>query len=108
MTIGGTTGGCPRVLKHNDLRGLSMANWVTCTRKVDETPIYLNLETAMWLRWNEDEEVTIVMWSSKNGELVRVLEKPEEIFEKIGQIPQQAKLAADTAGSTKRRRQPSS
>jgi hypothetical protein len=79
-----------------------MANWVLCTRKVDETPIYLNLDAAIWLRWHEDEEVTIVMWSSKNGELVRVLETPDEIFEKLGHIPQSAKGDSARVNAEKR------
>jgi hypothetical protein len=88
-----------------------MANWVICTRKVDQAPIYINLDAVMWLRWNEDEELTVLTWSSKNGEIVRVLEKPEEIFAKAEQIRQPTtgdNAAASTQRSTRGRRQSSS
>jgi hypothetical protein len=57
-----------------------MANLVKCTRKIDETPIYLNLDTVMWLRWNEDENFTIVSWAAHQENVVRVLERPEDIL----------------------------
>lgn len=76
-----------------------VANWVKCTRRVDEKPIYVNLDTAMTVRWNEDEKFTVVMWSK--DDLVRVLETLEEILEKIGQSPQQANAIVSTA--TKKR-----
>ena len=59
----------------------------------------MNLDTAMTVRWNEDEKFTVVMWSK--DDLVRVLETPEEILEKIGQSPQQANAIVSTA--TKKR-----
>lgn len=67
-----------------------MANWVKCTRKIDEKPIYVNLDTPMTMRWNEDEEFSVVMWSK--DDLVRVLETPEEILEKFGQSPRRANV----------------
>jgi hypothetical protein len=63
-----------------------MANWVKCTRKLNGTPFYMNLDLARWLRWNQDEQVTFVTLSERKGDLVRVLETPEQIFEAIGQI----------------------
>ena len=46
----------------------------------------MNLDLARWLRWNQDEQVTFVTLSERKGDLVRVLETPEQIFEAIGQI----------------------
>jgi hypothetical protein len=63
-----------------------MANWVKCTRKLDGTPFYVNLDFARWLRWNQKEQVTIVTLSGRKGDLVRVLERPEQIFQKVGEI----------------------
>ena len=57
-----------------------MANWVRCTRKVDNEPIYLNLDTTEWLRWNETEKFTIVAWPGGKENIVRVLEHPDDIF----------------------------
>ena len=65
-----------------------MANWVKCTRKFDGTPFYVNLELARHLRWNPDEQVTVVTLSERKGDLVRVLETPEQIFEEMGRIRQ--------------------
>ena len=67
-----------------------MANWVICTRKLDATPLYLNLDAAVCLRWNNDEQVTVVTWSGTKGDLIRVLETPEQIFKKVGQIAHHA------------------
>ena len=51
-----------------------------CKGKVDGAPLYLNPVAVTSLRWNKDEEVTVTSWSIK-GDLVRVPEGPEQIFE---------------------------
>jgi hypothetical protein len=63
-----------------------MTNWVKCTRKLDATPFYMNIDVARWLRWNEEEQITIVTLSERKGDIVRVLETPEQIFEMTGRI----------------------
>jgi hypothetical protein len=64
-----------------------MAIWVQCARKTDGTLIYLNLDNAIWLRRNEDEDFTAVSWTSGYSEnIVRVVETPEEIFKKIDSL----------------------
>ncbi len=58
-----------------------MAVWVQCTRKADNSPIYLNLDNAIWLRWNEEERFTAVSWTNGLMEaIVRVTETPDEIL----------------------------
>ena len=57
-----------------------MSNWTTCTRKSDEEPIYLNLDTVERMRWNEAEGCTVVVWPGGKDNFVRVLERPEEIL----------------------------
>jgi hypothetical protein len=62
----------------------SVAIWIQCTRKTDGTLIYLNLDNAIWLRWNEEEGFTAVSWISGRSEhIVRVVETPEKIFKKV-------------------------
>jgi hypothetical protein len=64
-----------------------MAIWVQCARKTDGTLIYLNLDNAIWLRRNEDEDFTAVSWISGYSEnIVRVVETPEEIFKKVASL----------------------
>ena len=62
-----------------------MAKWVKCTRKLDGQSLYMNLDFARLLRWNEDEQVTVVTLSERQGDVVRVLETPEQIFQGVGQ-----------------------
>jgi len=57
-----------------------VANWVRCTHKVDNEPIYLNLDTMKWLKWNQIEKFTIVAWPGGEENIVRVLEHPDDIF----------------------------
>ena len=60
-----------------------MANWVECIRVADGSPIYLNLDNAIWLRWNDEEHFTAVSWVNGLTEaIVRVKETPEEIFKR--------------------------
>jgi hypothetical protein len=57
-----------------------MANWVKCTRKADEAPIYLNLDTVMFLKWNELDGFTLVLLPGGKQNTIRVLERPEDIL----------------------------
>ena len=57
-----------------------MAKWVKCTRKADSAPIYLNLEAAMTLRWNDAEAFTVVALPGGNENHMRVLEHPDDLF----------------------------
>jgi len=57
-----------------------MAQWVRCTRKLDSTEIFINLDTVTWLRRSEDDSFTFISWAQGDENLVRVLERPEQIF----------------------------
>ena len=57
-----------------------MANWTKCTRKADNTPIYLNLDTALCLRWNEADNFTVVTLPGGKDFLIRVLEHPDDLL----------------------------
>jgi hypothetical protein len=64
-----------------------MAVWVQCTRKTDDSPVYLNLDNAIWLRWNEEERFTAVSWINGLTEtIVRVTETPDEIFSRADPV----------------------
>jgi hypothetical protein len=57
-----------------------MAHWVKCTRRSDNTPIYINLETVSWLRWNDEEGFTAISWARGEDNIIRARERPNEIF----------------------------
>ncbi len=57
-----------------------MANWIKCTRKADKTPIYVNIDTAMSMRWNENEHATVIAHAGGDIDAVKVAERPEEIL----------------------------
>jgi len=57
-----------------------MATWVKCTRRVDSKPIYLNLDVATSLRWDDEQNFTVVSLAPGKENIVRVLEHPDEIF----------------------------
>jgi hypothetical protein len=57
-----------------------MASWVKCTRKSDNAPIFLNLDAAMTLRWNDAEAFTVVALPGGNENNIRVLEHPDDLF----------------------------
>ena len=60
-----------------------MAHWIKCTRISDHTAIYINLETASWLRWNDEEGFTAVSWTQREENIVRVWERPEQLIEAL-------------------------
>jgi hypothetical protein len=54
---------------------------------VDPKPIYLNLDDAIWLRWNDEDNFTAVSWINGLTEtIVRVRETPDEIFSKVASL----------------------
>jgi hypothetical protein len=57
-----------------------MANWVKCTRKADKTAIFVNVDIAMSIRWSESDHATIVAYAGGDIDLVKVLERPEDIL----------------------------
>jgi hypothetical protein len=57
-----------------------MANWIKCSRKSDSAPMYLNLDTAMTLRWNDSEAFTVVGLPGGDENYIRVLESPDDLF----------------------------
>ena len=57
-----------------------MANWVKCTHKGDEKTIYVNVDTAMSMRWIESDNATIIAYPGGENDVVRVLERPENIL----------------------------
>jgi hypothetical protein len=56
------------------------ASWVECTRKADNTRIYLNMDAVRWLRWDEAGKFTIIAWSSGPKNAIRILESPSELL----------------------------
>ena len=57
-----------------------MATWIKCTRKSDNLPIYLNLDSALYLRWNGDEGFTAVLLPPGGKEsILRILEHPDDL-----------------------------
>ena len=58
-----------------------MAEWIRCTRKLDGSPVYINLDTVKWLRRNEEEDFTAISWATGDENIVRVLEYPEDILQ---------------------------
>jgi hypothetical protein len=53
---------------------------VKCTRLADKAEIYINLDTVMHLRWNEEKSFTVITWPGAKENLVRVTEHPDEIL----------------------------
>ena len=53
---------------------------VKCTRLADQAEMYLNLDTVMWLRWNDEKACTAITWPGAKEHLVRVTEHPDEIL----------------------------
>jgi hypothetical protein len=76
-----------RAIRANHIGDKSMAIWVECTRNTDASLIYLNLDNAIWLRWNDEEHFTAVSWINGLTEtMVRVRETPDEIFSKVASL----------------------
>lgn len=59
-----------------------MANWVKCTSS--NGAVYINVETAAALSWNENFQLTVVSFAN-DEEPVHVRETPEEILRRAGE-----------------------
>jgi hypothetical protein len=54
-------------------------NWVKCT-DMRKQPIFVNIENATTILWNEVEKASIVAFASGGGDSIKVLEKPEAVI----------------------------
>ncbi len=54
-------------------------NWVKCT-DMRKQPIYVNIENATSILWNEIEKASIIAFASSGGESIKVIEQPEAII----------------------------
>jgi hypothetical protein len=54
-------------------------NWVKCT-DMRKQPIFVNIENATTILWNEVEKASIVAFASSGGDSIKVLEKPEAVI----------------------------
>ena len=57
-----------------------MANWVKCTHKGDENAVYVNVDSAMSMKWIESDNATIIAFAGGENDAVRVLQRPEDIL----------------------------
>jgi hypothetical protein len=55
----------------------TVSDWVRCTNSLTGGPVYLNLEAAMSVLWNESEGCTIIAFPGGEEDVFRVVEKPE-------------------------------
>ena len=65
-----------------------MAHWIKCTLRPDGGLISINLEAASSLHWNDDGKFTSISWINTKESIVRVAERPEELLESVGEIPE--------------------
>ncbi|MGB7101931.1 MAG: hypothetical protein WBD95_24585 [Xanthobacteraceae bacterium] len=61
-----------------------MASWVKCTRKVDNALLYVNLDLAVSVRWNDLEGFTAVSFGGGKENTVRILEHPDDLVKAEG------------------------
>ena len=54
-------------------------NWVKCT-DMRKQPIFVNIENATTILWNEVEKASTVAFASSGGDSIKVLEKPEAVI----------------------------
>jgi hypothetical protein len=54
-------------------------NWVKCT-DMRKQPIYVNIENATSILWNETEKASIIAFASTGGDSIKVIEQPEAII----------------------------
>ncbi len=57
-----------------------MATWIKCTRKADIMPVYVNIDTAMSIRWSENDHATIIAHAGGDIDSIKVIETPEQIL----------------------------
>jgi hypothetical protein len=60
-----------------------MANWVKCTRHDNGEKIYIQLDNAMSLSWNEADGGTDVVFPGGGDDVILVKERPEELLEGV-------------------------
>jgi hypothetical protein len=56
-----------------------MARWIRLTAKRGD-PIYVNLDNALTIHWNEHDNASVVVFAGASDALT-VQEKPEQILE---------------------------
>jgi hypothetical protein len=54
-------------------------NWVKCT-DMHNRPIYVNIENATSIHWNEIEKSSIIAFANIGGDTIEVIEPPEAII----------------------------
>jgi hypothetical protein len=54
-------------------------NWVKCT-DMHNRPIYVNIENATSILWNEIEKSSIIAFANIGGDTIEVIEPPEAII----------------------------
>ena len=54
-------------------------NWVKCTDMRNQ-PIFVNIENATSILWNEIEKASIIAFTSSGGDSIKVIEQPEAII----------------------------
>ena len=54
-------------------------NWVKCT-DTRKQPIYVNIENATSILWNEIEKTSLIAFAHIGGDTIGVIEKPEAII----------------------------
>jgi hypothetical protein len=58
-----------------------MAQWVECTAKSDGRLIYVNIDLAMSIGWNDEDERSYIAFPGGGPEdVVLVKERPEDIL----------------------------
>jgi hypothetical protein len=54
-------------------------NWVKCTDMRNQ-PIFVNIENATSILWNEIEKSSIIAFAHTGGDTIEVIEEPEAII----------------------------
>ena len=54
-------------------------NWVKCT-DISNQSIYVNIENATSILWNEIEKSSIIAFANIGGDTIEVIEPPETII----------------------------
>ena len=54
-------------------------NWVKCT-DMRKQPIYVNIENATSILWNETEKSSLIAFAHIGGDTIEVVEPPETII----------------------------
>jgi hypothetical protein len=54
-------------------------NWVKCT-DMRKQPIYVNIENATSILWNEIEKSSTIAFANIGGDTIEVIEEPEAII----------------------------